>query len=349
MHSGSSLNPGGQMKHLRWLQLACWSLFYVFLLLYTLQKWERFAFSFWAATLATASYAVAVYVHALWLIPRYFSRHKMRYFALAALVLAGLVTVRMAAENILLMPLHRNFYNWQLPHFSFVFLTCFLAFLFGGLLRIAVSFVALRRQQQELHTRHLATELNLLKAQVQPHFLFNTLNNIYYLACTGNPRTAGVVARLSDIMRYFVDEAPKERVPLHTEIRFLTSYMELEQIRLVHPVQLDLELAVENDQLMIPPMLFIPLVENIFKHGVDKTRPENPVRLHLRQENGNLCLETANGTGLPPERTSGLGLANLERRLRLLYGTAYTFSTQAGPEGFRACLNIPLYDHLPAD
>ena len=109
----------------------------------------------------------------------------------------------MYAEYKILLPLHLKFYSWTLSHFSFVFITNFLAFAFGALLRISIDYLSLLRRQQEMKTRQVATELNLLKAQVQPHFLFNTLNNIYYLAYTKNERTPEVIAKLSDIMRYF--------------------------------------------------------------------------------------------------------------------------------------------------
>jgi LytS/YehU family sensor histidine kinase len=210
------------------------------------------------------------------------------------------------------------------------------------LLRVSIDYVALLRKQEEMRHQQLASELNLLKAQVQPHFLFNTLNNIYYLAYTKNERTAEVVARLSDIMRYFVDEAPKERVPLMAEIDFLDNYIELEQIRMLHQAEICFDRTGVSDALIIPPMLLIPLVENIFKHGVDKSLTVNEVKLTLRQEGRYLVFTTGN---LYHEQEctdkNGGGLTNLRKRLALLYGNDFTLVTEKKERCFTATLQFP--------
>lgn len=331
-------------KKLLRIQAAVWVLFYVFLGLYAIQKWEQPIFGIWSVTIATITYLIAVYGNAAWLIPRYYQDNRRTiYFILSTLLLTILVIVRMYAENQALMPLHLTFYNWRLPHFSFVFITNFLAFLFGALLRITIDYVYLLRQQEEMRIQQLASELNLLKAQVQPHFLFNTLNNIYYLAYTKNERTAEVVARLSDIMRYFVDEAPKERVPLLTEIDFLENYIELEQIRMLHQAAIAFDRNSINDALIIPPMLLIPLVENIFKHGVDKSVAQNDVVIALQQQDGYLFFTTKNSHHDHECRSKGgVGLTNLRKRLTLLYGNDFTLTTEKTGHCFTATLKFPV-------
>lgn len=331
-------------KRLLRVQAAVWVLFYIFLILYAIQKWENPVYGFWSVTIATLGYVIAVYGNASWLIPRYYQAHrKTLYFIYSTLFLAVLLVVRMYAENQVLLPLHLAFYNWTLPHFSFVFITNFLAFMFGALLRVTIDYFHLLRTQEEMRIQQLASELNLLKAQVQPHFLFNTLNNIYYLAYTRNERTAEVVARLSDIMRYFVDEAPKERVPLLTEIDFLENYMELEQIRMLHQAAIVFDRHAINDALIIPPMLLIPLVENIFKHGVDKSVTQNDVKITLEQQDGYLHFITRNSHH-DHERTikSGVGLTNLRKRLTLLYGNDFTLTTEKTEHCYTATLKFPV-------
>lgn len=331
-------------KKLLRIQAAVWVLFYIFLLLYAVQKWENPIYGFWSVTIATITYLIAVYSNAAWLIPKYYQANKRTlYFVFSALFVAFLVAVRMYAENQVLMPLHLAFYSWSLPHFSFVFLTNFLAFLFGALLRITIDYVYLLRKQEEMRNQQLASELNLLKAQVQPHFLFNTLNNIYYLAYTRNERTAEVVARLSDIMRYFVDEAPRERVPLLTEIDFLENYIELEQIRMLHKAAILFDRSSINDALIIPPMLLIPLVENIFKHGVDKSVEQNDVVITLEQQDGYLHFTTKNSHYDHECRLKGgVGLTNLRKRLALLYGNDFTLTTEKTEHCFTATLKFPV-------
>lgn len=330
-------------KKLVWIQVACWVGFYVFLLFYTIQKWENVTYSIWAATIAVVAYLVAVYGNANWLVPRYFRTNKPRYFLFAVLLLSVLQLVRMYAQVAVLLPLHPKFYSWAIPHFSFVFITNLLAFVFGGLLRVTVNYLNLLRKQEEMKTQQLASELQLLKAQVQPHFLFNTLNNIYYLAYTKNDRTAEVVARLSDIMRYFVEDAPKERLPLQTEISFLKNYIELEQIRMLHQAKVQFKQGTIDESLMIPPMLLIPLVENIYKHGIDKANVVNNVAIALEQQDGYLFFSTCNTCyGTESNGNGGVGLTNLRKRLTILYGNNFELQSSKTKESFEVMLKFPV-------
>jgi sensor histidine kinase YesM len=325
------------------LQGIIWTIFYTFLLLYTMQKWDTPAYGFWAATIATVTYFFAVYANAHWLIPRYYKEGKKGlYFLLAITVLAVLQLLRMFVEYKILLPLHLKFYSWTLSHFSFVFITNFLAFAFGALLRVSMNYLLLLRQQEEMKTRQMATELELLKSQVQPHFLFNTLNNIYSLAYSKDDRTPQAIARLSSIMRYFIDEAPGQQVRLETEINFLRNYIELEQIRMLHPADLEFTVNADKDKL-VPPMLLIPLVENIFKHGIDKIKEENRVKIRLELKDGMVLFETTNAC-CPGElkKESKLGIANLEKRLQLLFGDRYRLETFKKGENFTALLQFPV-------
>ncbi|MFC0772578.1 sensor histidine kinase [Terrimonas alba] len=334
-------NDPALRKRITVLQVSIWTIFYIFLLLYTLQKWEYPKFGFWAATIATIAYFFAVYSNAHWLIPNFYKRgKKVAYLSLSVIILAVLQLVRMYAEYRILLPLHLKFYSWTLSHFSFVFITNFLAFAFGALLRVSIDYLSLLQRQQEMKTRQLSTELNLLKAQVQPHFLFNTLNNIYYLAYTKSDHTAEVIAKLSEIMRYFVDEAPKEKVPLSTEIQFLKNYIELEQIRMLHPVKA--KFMIEADEsILLPPMLLIPLVENIFKHGVDKTVEENNVAIKLKRLDQQLVFSTCNQVGPAlTDRQNGAGLMNLRKRLAILYGDNFELTTSLENGNFKASLKF---------
>lgn len=331
-------------KKLLRVQATVWALFYLFMIGYAIQKWDKPVFGFWAVTIATITYLVAVYANASWLIPRFYQNNRRTaYFSFSLLLLIVIQLLRMYAEYRLLFPLHLMFYNFSLPHFSFVFITNFIAFLFGALLRITIDHIGLLRKQEEMRHQQLASELSLLKAQVQPHFLFNTLNNIYYLAYTKNERTAEVVARLSDIMRYFVDEAPKERVPLLAEIDFLENYIELEQIRMLHQAAIVFDREGVNDSLIIPPMLLIPLVENIFKHGVDKAIENNEVKITLQQEDRYLLFTTGNACHDREENGKNEGgLTNLRKRLTLLYGNDFILTTKNTGQCFTATLKFPV-------
>jgi len=209
--------------------------------------------------------------------------------------------------------------------------------------RIALDYFRLKRQAEEMLEQKSQAELNLLKSQVQPHFLFNTLNNIYYEAYRESPRTALLIGRLSDIMRYFVDESPREKVSLVTEIKFLENYIALEEIRVRHGVTVNFDRQYEGEP-QIPPMLLMTFVENLFKHGIDRGAAGNSICLSLVQEDGHLYFTTENAlpTNSPAPVKPGFGLQNLEKRLTLLYGNRFILNTSRTETHYKAFLKIPL-------
>jgi sensor histidine kinase YesM len=332
-------------RKLIWLQCATWIFFFLFLLLYSVQKWETLYLAVLSCAIGVGSYIICVYINALWLMPAFYrKKRKTEFFIYSVLFLAALIFFRMAVEYWLLYPYHKQwFYNFSLAQFSFCTITISLAFIAGAMLNTLDQYIDLQRKHDSMHLQQTAAELNLLKAQVQPHFLFNTLNNIYYLAYTKSDLAATVIARLSSIMRYFVDDAPKEKVPLSTEISFLKNYIELEQIRMLHAASLSFDHEGLDEMVRIPPMLLIPLVENIYKHGVDKSVPDNEICIQLKMEKGYLHFNTAN-TVHPVEKGSGsgVGLDNLRKRLQLLFGNDFTLTTEQSGHQYKVQLIFPV-------
>jgi sensor histidine kinase YesM len=155
--------------------------------------------------------------------------------------------------------------------------------------------------------------------------------------------SAGLIERLSDIMRYFVDESPKDEVPVATEVAFIENYMELEKIRIRHGATIDFEKAY-NPELRIPPMLLMTFVENIFKHGIDKSRKQNQISISLIQQDGYLLFKTINRKVDPTviNPSGGFGIANLIKRLRMLYGSEFELNIDSQGESYIAFLKIPI-------
>lgn len=219
----------------------------------------------------------------------------------------------------------------------------FLSYMLSFVFRIAIAYFGLKQQAEEILLQKSQAELNLLKSQVQPHFLFNTLNNIYYEAYREAPRTAGLIERLSDIMRYFVDESPKDEVSLQTEIQFIENYIALEKIRIRHKT--DVSFVKEyNSESRIPPMLLMTFVENIFKHGIDKSSSENKVDISLIQQNGSMMFQTCNSIHpvASKEQCHGFGIENLRKRLTMLYGGKFELNIENNGQTFIAFLKVPL-------
>lgn len=188
------------------------------------------------------------------------------------------------------------------------------------------------------------TELNLLKQQVNPHFFFNTLNNLYSLSLKQAPETPETVLQLSELMRYVIYRAKEERVELREEIAYLHDYLELQRIRLSAEAEIDFIADVENGGLRVPPLLFIILVENAFKHGIEKAAGECYLQLELREREGEVTVICRNSVedggrdnGLPP----GIGLGNLTRRLELLYPDAHTLEVTTTEEAY--CVELTFW------
>ncbi|MBS1503071.1 MAG: histidine kinase, partial [Bacteroidetes bacterium] len=218
-----------------------------------------------------------------------------------------------------------------------------LNYMLSFVFRIAIAYFTLKQQAEEILLQKSQAELNLLKSQVQPHFLFNTLNNIYYEAYREAPRTAGLIERLSDIMRYFVDESPKDEVSMQTEVSFIENYVALEKIRIRHKIEMNF-VKDYNAEARIPPMLLMTFVENIFKHGIDKSSKENKVDISLIQQEGYLLFQTCNS--LPDQaskdETHGFGIENLRRRLAMLYGSKFELNIEKNGKTFTAFLKVPI-------
>lgn len=332
-------------------QIVGWTLFLLLFTLYTTNVWDYPACGFVSAFTATAVYAILIYTHALWLFPRYFSRSNYgKYALLSVLVLGASILFRMSVNYSLREVLDNDFYNWTAKHFTFVLLTNFVAFVFGALICMARGYLKLRQKQKEMESDRCATELNLLKSQVQPHFLFNTLNNIYTLAHIKSDLTTTAIDRLAQVMRYFTEQAPMRRVPLNREIAFLENYIELELMRLPRPMHL--KKTFPNSDLPVPPMLLMPFVENLFKHGVDKTRLENAAEIHLEITATTIRFRVANlwAEACCRENRAGIGLSNLEKRLKLHFDENFTLRCgRTADDWYEAFLEIPIESEIEVE
>ncbi|HTI10047.1 MAG TPA: histidine kinase [Puia sp.] len=295
--------------------------------------------------LNTFFYALIIYGNISFLFPLLYERKKETAYVIAAIFFITSIGFIKAVTG-------EWVYNkWfaEKPHpltiqdVIYVMLTSIVVFILSFIFRIAIAYFKLKQQAQQMLEQKSVAELNLLKSQVQPHFLFNTLNNIYYEAFREAPRTALLIGRLSDIMRYFVDESPKEKVSLATEIQFLENYIALEKIRVLHGVQVAFTKECECEAT-IPPMLLMTFVENIFKHGIDRSGTENSVLLSLTQRERTLIFQTENALQHPPPHAAkeGSGLKNLQKRLTLLYGNNFELNIVRSDQFFRAHLKIPL-------
>lgn len=206
----------------------------------------------------------------------------------------------------------------------------------------------LRRSAQQLLIEKQAAELNYLKSQTNPHFLFNTLNNIYALARDKSDQTPETILRLSKILRYMLYEAGGQYIAIEQELQLIGDYISLEKLRYDDSLRVNFNYDVEDMKQALPPLLLIPLVENAFKHGVSETRSRPFVDIHLQVAKRQLAFFVRNSREENPEDgklRENIGLSNLRRQLELQY-TDYQVSLEQRPTEFSATLKINLASHV---
>ncbi|MFK8104111.1 MAG: sensor histidine kinase [Saprospiraceae bacterium] len=187
------------------------------------------------------------------------------------------------------------------------------------------------------------TELLHLKSQVNPHFFFNTLNNLYGLVGQDTKKAQELILKLSEMMRYSIYEGQHDWVPLVEEIDYLNNYIELHRMRYHKTIEVQFNISVEDEKVKVMPLLFIILLENAFKHGVENLRKSAYIHLELRATKKRLDFEIENNFD-PSELQSsqGIGLKNLQRRLDLVYPNKHQFTTNLVDHSFRAKLSLQL-------
>ncbi len=163
------------------------------------------------------------------------------------------------------------------------------------------------------------TELLHLQSQVNPHFFFNMLNNLYGLVDKDSEKAKKLILKLSDMMRYSIYEGQKEHVTLQEEIDFIRNYIELHKMRYHKNITINFDVDIENENIKLMPLLFIILVENAFKHGVEVLRNGAFVHLSIISKQNKVALKIENNFDKEEKGSTGIGLQNLKRRLELVY------------------------------
>jgi sensor histidine kinase YesM len=185
-------------------------------------------------------------------------------------------------------------------------------------------------------------ELDLLKQQINPHFLFNTLNNLYALSLRHSDKTPESILQLSELMRYVIYKGKEDKVKLGEELKYIEDFMNLQQMRLKNPVQLSFKKEIENEEQTLAPLLLIVFVENAFKHGIETAEETAFLHIHLKMAGKQLFFSCENSFEKENEEERGIGLNNLQRRLDLLYPGKHLLNTAVKNHTFKAELQIDL-------
>lgn len=212
------------------------------------------------------------------------------------------------------------------PYNTVLFL---LLFTVGTCISVIQRWLQTEQNRKETENEKLNTELSFLKSQVNPHFFFNTLNNIYSLAVVRSEKTAPAVMKLSSIMRYILTETERNYVPLRNEVDFIHNFIDLQKVRLTDKVTLEFLTEGDMDNLLVAPLIFIPFVENAFKYGVS-TKESSSIKISLTT-NKSVILFTSENYIVATENNlmenTGIGINNVKRRLELMYPEKHRLST----------------------
>lgn len=270
-------------------------------------------------------YAVAILYSILGLLPIVLGSRLMTYYVVYPMLYHELPTYE-------LISIRRGLYS---------FLDILSAVSVASMLQLLRSRLASQQREEALKREKLQSELHFLRAQTNPHFLFNTLNNIYALARKQSEATAPVVMKLSKIMRFMLYECTAERISLGEEIQVIQDYIDLEKLRYNERLNIVFEVVVDDNQQEIAPLLLLPFVENAFKHGASETRFKTVIVIQLMLKNQQLTFNIKNTRDVDMiSDNDGIGLTNVKRQLDLIYPKKYQLSIDSEGEMYQVGLSL---------
>jgi uncharacterized membrane-anchored protein YhcB (DUF1043 family) len=329
------------------------------LLLRTQPGWKRYIISYTEAFFYLGPHMFMAYALMYFVIPRFIVKGK---YVTGAFCVAGVCIIAAflsaAINNYGLVHFRQAFAdNWveinrvYTPETS-IWLSL-LAGLRGGItigglaaaIKLMKYWYIKEQRNLQLQKENTESQLQLLKAQVHPHFLFNTLNNIYSHTQATAPVASQLVMGLSDMLRYMLYECRQDKVPLSKELKMLQDYMTLEKIRYGNRLELNVDLPTDAGNLMIAPLLLLPFAENAFKHGSSNIIDQPWISLSVTIDEKLIRLKVVNGKATEhalPAATSGIGISNVRKRLQLLYTNKHVLEITDEEDVFIVNLKIEL-------
>ena len=349
--------------------------------LYFFKRWEVGKDLMWVYYIGNVINGIIFYTNYLVLIPKYFfQRRRLRYYLLVVFLLITMYFVsdfsnrlifkyvggknrrelvgrgRLPSDDGTILPdngrigrppLKPNFHLGPLPFramhvFNYGFTSLFLVFLSIGM-RVLERHSQTEKLQRELEKEKLNSELAFLKNQISPHFFFNTLNNIYSLISINPEDSQKAVLRLSKMMRYLLYDSEHGNTKLSNEIDFMNNYIDLMKLRMTNKISLNVVFPEKYADLNIPPLIFIPFIENAFKHGISH-REKSFIDISMTTEQDLILFRCANSLIKGREESgpgqSGIGLENVTKRLNLLFPGKHDLKINKSDSEFEVVLQI---------
>jgi len=323
-----------------------WVLFYVFLVIIDYDG-SHYLYTLIKELINIIFFAVIVYINLLFLIPSYLSTKNFFYYLISLAITAAILTPIKTLVLYLISfnepMLQANFIENQ----AYIFMSSYFIGISATIYHIINDWLINQREKKELKSQTLQSELKFLKSQINPHFLFNTLNSLYALTIKKSDLAPEIVLKLSEMMRYMLYECNEKEVPLEKEINYIKNYLELEKIRHGSDCKILFNIEGQLENRFIAPLMFIPFIENSFKHGLNKQLGDTYVHIDMKIEGEEIIMliENSKSHSVPSthkKRSGGIGLVNIKRRLELLYPGKYLLEINENPNNYLVNLSIQL-------
>ena len=299
---------------------------------------------------------ILVYLNLYYLLPKLLSRSLSRYLlalfvAIMAMSLFRIViTYELVTTDVFRESGFEGIRLWDFKYILEVFVGELYVIGFTTAIKVTIDYVKNQKHLRLLEKQSLETELAMLKTQLQPHFFFNTLNNLYALTLDKSDQAPDTVLMLSELMSYVIYKGQLKQVPLTDEVKHIQNYLDLEKLRFGDRLKVSFSLSGDISGKSLPPLILLPFIENAFKHGVRGSMESIPMQISLSEEAGWLKFHVANQkpeqhgqhNGLPAQADKGIGLANTRRRLGLLYPENHALVIDEDTEQYAITLKIPL-------
>ena len=346
------LNDKGRTIPLRY-HIFFWVGYFVF----NVVRWGTYSGDYWYSIKSNLVefpvHIVLVYVNIYYMIPRFILAKKYRKyiaFLIVALIIsyAGRVGLNYLLEIDYVFPEVGGIQQaFKYDHIVVHILGELYVLTFVTSIKLTVDWVAERRSVEKIKKVQIKTELDYLNSQIQPHFFFNTLNNLYALTIEKSDMAPSVVLKLSDIMQYILYEARDPYIRLYDEINYIQNYLDLERLRYGDKIISNMDIIGSLDEIKVPPLLFLPFIENCFKHGVTEN---DIIEVNIRLEivkNKMLKFSVENMFEQFDETSAkhGIGIQNVKRRLELLFENNFELKTSIHGQKYSVELKIPINEN----
>lgn len=345
----------------KYLRILCHIIFWMFayfffVIFYGRANRDYMVTIIFASMLFPLSIATTYFIN-YYLIPKFLFTRKYARFALFSFYTLVLSVWLELLISFLIFIYFSNYQIYKMDPSSFDAVFLFVGLYFIIIVATAIMLVRrsfqIQKKNTELNNKRFETELKLkeaelklLKAQIHPHFLFNTLNNLYGLTLEKSDEAPGLVLRLSEILDYILYRCNEKYVPLSEEINTLKNYIEIEKIRYSEKLELVVKFPGSNTNFKIAPLIILPFVENAFKHGVSKFPGVASVKTTISLTDKTLLFKIENSKNPIAQKeenySKGIGLHNVKKRLELMYPKKYILSIRDKPETFSVNLTIEL-------